>query len=63
MDYHLSNEKPFYARYLTGNMALEERISIFCHPVIGVESSVIDRKIWGQKGKILLYNHINLTIY
>jgi hypothetical protein len=34
-----------YARNLTSNMALEEWISILGHPVIGVESSVIDRKI------------------
>lgn len=34
-------------------MALEEWISILCHPVIGVKSSVIDRKIWGKKKEVI----------
>jgi len=35
-------------------MTLEEWISILCHPVIGIESGVIDRKIWGERKEIIV---------
>jgi len=51
---HFKSTIRCYSRNLTRNMTLEEWISILCHPVIGIESSVIDRKIWGERKEIIV---------
>lgn len=38
-------------------MAVEEWICMLCHPVIGVECSVIDRKIWKSDRDYYITNY------